>query len=53
MKNSNTYPPRYDEREIEPAAVQIAELASSIRPRPPMVNIGKFAACKFCGQLIT
>ena len=56
MKNNNTehtYPLKYDEREVEPAAIQIAEIASSIRPRPPMVNIGKFAACKFCGQLIS
>lgn len=53
MKSNNTYPLRYDEREIEPAAVQIAEIASSIRPRSPLVNIGKFAACKFCGQLIS
>lgn len=56
MKNNNTehtYPLKYDEREVEPAAIQIAEIASSIRPHPPMVNIGKFAACKFCGQLVS
>lgn len=56
MKNNNTdytYPLKYDEREIESVAIQIAEIASSIRPRPPMVNIGKFAACKFCGQLVS
>lgn len=51
--NLNGYPVTYDEMSLETAAVEIAQMASSIRKHPTPLNIGTFAACKFCGQLIS
>lgn len=47
------YPVTYDEMSLEAAAVEIAKMARLIRTAPTPPNIGTFAACKFCGQLIS
>lgn len=46
------YPFTYDELSIEATAHEIAQIARSIRVRPPIMDIRKFAACKFCSQLV-
>ena len=54
MRNElNRYPVTYDEMSLEAAAVEIEQMARLIRTAPTLPNIGTFAACKFCGQLIS
>lgn len=53
MNESTYYPVRYDETSIETASQEIAGMAREIRPRPAPPDLGKFAACRFCGQFIT